>query len=133
MPTSPTTVARQYPYQLVHYLRKSITFADNGTAVEVGIVPAGALILKPASGIHVTTVFNAGTNNFIDVGTTATADLFGTDLSGTALNFVPLDETTGGYLCTSATRITVTVGLTGTTATTGAAEVVIAYIPDNDG
>lgn len=133
MPISPTTVARQYPYQLVHYLRKSITFSDNGTAVEVGIVPAGALILKPASGIHVTTVFNAGTNNFIDIGTTADDDLFGTDLSGTATNFVPLDEAVGTYLCTSATRITCTVGLTGTAATTGAAEVVIAYIPDNDG
>lgn len=133
MPTSPTTVARQYPWQLVHYLRKSITFSDNGTAVEVGIVPAGALILKPLSGLHVTTVFNAGTNNFIDVGTTDNDDLFGTDLSGTATNFVPLDEAVGDYLCTSATRITATVGLTGTAATTGAAEVVIAYLPDNDG
>ena len=133
MPASPTTVARQYPYQLVHYLRKSIAYTDNGTALEVGIVPAGALILKPASGIHVTTAFNAGTNNYIDIGTTADDDYFGTDLSGTATTFVPLDEAVGGYLVASATRITVTVGLTGTAATTGAAEVVIAYIPDNDG
>lgn len=129
----PARIGRNLSLQAVHFLRKGITFADNGTAVIVGTVPAGSLILKPISGMHVTTVFNAGTNNFVDIGTTDNDDLFGTDLSGTATNFVPLDETIGGYLVASETTITVTVGLTGTAATTGAAEVVIAFLPDIDG
>lgn len=133
MVTSPTTVARQYNQQMIHFCRKSITYSDNGTALEVGILPAGALILKPLSGVHITTAFNAGTNNYLDVGTTADDDLFGTDMSLATATFVPLDEAIGGYLLASATRITATVGLTGTAATTGAGEVVIAYIPDTDG
>ena len=127
------TVARQFHTQQLHFLRKSIAYTDNGTALTVGVIPAGSLILKPASGVHVTTAFNAGTNNFLDVGTSATADLFGTDLSLTATNFVPLDEAIGGYLVASDTTITATVGLTGTAASAGAGEVVICYVPDIDG
>lgn len=125
--------ARVYHTQQIHYLRKSIVFGDNGTALTVGKIPSGALILKPLSGVHVTTVFNAGTNNFLDIGTSADDDLYGTDLSLTTTNFVPLDENVGTYLVSADTTITATVGLTGTAATTGAGEVVIAYIPDNDG
>lgn len=133
MVTSPTTVARQYNWQLVHYMRKTISYSDNGTAVEVGVLPAGALIIKPASGVHVTTVFNAGSSNVLDIGVTAGDDLFGTDLSLGTATFVPLDEAVGTFLQSSATRITATVTLSGTAATTGSAEVIIAYIPDNDG
>lgn len=125
---SPYPPARVPTQQVVSYLRKKITFADNGVAKVVGTIPAGALILKPMSGLQVITVFNAGTNNYIDVGTTADDDLFGTDLSGAALAFVPLDEAIGGYRVSADTTITATVGLTGTAATTGEAEVVICYI-----
>jgi len=114
----------------VHFLRTSVTFSDNGTAKTIGVVPAGSLILKALSGLHVTTVFNAGTNNFIDMGTSGTADLFGTDLSGLATTFVPLDEAVGTYYCAADTTLTVTVGLTGTAATTGAAIALICYVPN---
>lgn len=123
--------ARNAGYQNVQYLRETITFADNGVAKVIGKVPSGSLILKPISGLQVTAVFNAGTDNLIDIGTTADADLFGTDLSGLALAFVPLDEAIGGYLLTADATITATVGLTGTAATTGSAEVVICFIPPN--
>ena len=126
-------VPRQFHTQQVHFLRKSIAYTDNGVALTVGAIPAGALILKAASGIHVTTAFNAGTNNYIDIGTSANDDLYGTDLSGTTATFVPLDEAVGTYLVAADTTITVTVGLTGTAADAGAAEVVICYIPDIDG
>lgn len=125
--------ARQYQAQLVHYLRKTIVFGDDGTAVTVGIVPAGAVILKPASGVQVVTAFNAGTSNVLDIGTTADADLFGTDLALGSANFVALDEAIGGYRVDSDATITATPALTGTAATAGEAEVLIAYIPDNDG
>lgn len=130
MPLNQNIPARDMGEQQIHYLRKRILFSDNGVAKTIGTIPAGAVILKPLSGIQVQQVFNAGTNNFIDVGTTADDDLYGTDLSGTALAFVPLDEAVRMDV-TVDTTITATVGLTGTAATTGIADVVIAYVPNN--
>lgn len=134
MPTNtPGSTARELSFQAVHYMRKSISFNDDGTAVTVGVLPAGALIHKDMSGVAVTQAFNAGTTNTLNVGTAADGDLFGTLLAVGATTFVPLNETVGGYLVTEDTTITATVVLTGTAATAGTAEVVIAYIPDNDG
>jgi hypothetical protein len=125
---------RQYHTQQVHFLRKSISYADGTSNVyTVGVIPAGSLILKPMSGVHVTTVYNSGTNNLLNIGTSADDDLFGTSLSLTAANFIPLDESIGGYLVAADTTITASHALTGTAATTGAGEVVIADIPDTDG
>ena len=114
----------------VHFLRANLVFGDNGVSKTVGVVPAGSLILKAPSGIHVTTVFNAGTTNVIDVATSATADLFGTDLAAGTATFVPLDENVGTFYCASDTTITALVQLSGTAATTGAAIVFICYIPN---
>lgn len=123
---------RQSQFQHVHYLRVGFTYADNGKVITAGTVPAGALILKPVSGIHIVTAFNAGTTNIADVGTTADDDLFGTDLALGTANFVPLDEVIGGFRVAADIDVTITPALSGTTATTGDAELVIAYIPDND-
>lgn len=123
---------RQSQMQHVHYLRCGFTFADKGKVLTLGTLPAGALIVKPMSGVHVVQAFNSGTNNQIDIGTTTTADLFGTDLSLTTATFVPLDEAVGGYRVAADIDVTATPDLTGTAATTGDGEIVIAYIPDND-
>lgn len=126
-------VGRDYKKQLVHYLRKTVNFADDGKAyVKVGVIPAGSLILKPASGIHVTTVFNGGTN-IMHVGTPGNTDLFGTSLALGTATFVPLDEAIGGFLCAAETTVVAEVVLTGAAASAGSGEVIIAYIPDNDG
>lgn len=128
------TAARQFHTQQVHFLRKSISYADGASKVyTVGTIPAGSLILKPCSGVHVTTAYNSGTNNLINIGTSADDDLFGTVMSLTTTTFVPLDENVGGYLVASDTVITASHALTGTAATAGAGEVVICYIPDIDG
>lgn len=126
-------VPRQTQYQMVHYLRKGWTFADNGKVLTVGTLPAGALVLKPLSGIHVDIVANAGTNNFADLGVTGDADLFGTDLSLLAVGFIPIDEAVAGYILAADIDVIFTPQLSGTAATTGSGEVVICYIPDNDG
>jgi hypothetical protein len=127
------STARQHHYQFPHYLRKSISYTDEDTAVTLGPdIPAGSLILKALSGVSVSTAFNAGTLNQIDIGTSADPNLYGTLLALAATDFVPLDEAVS-YLVTQDTTMTATVTLTGTAATAGAAEVVIAYIPDNDG
>ncbi len=124
--------AREFHTQQVHYLRKSVVFGDDGTAVTVGEIPAGATILKPLSGVNVDTAFNAGTTNTLNIGTSADDNLYGTLLAVGSIAFVPLDEAVAMTVAAD-TTITATVVLTGTAATAGAGEVVIAYIPDNDG
>ena len=119
-----------YQQAVVHFLRKTVTFADDEVAIQVGIVPAGTLILKPMSGVHVTTAFNSGTKNAVDIGTDANDDLWGTDLALGTATFVPLDEAVGGYVVSEDTIVTATVDLTGTAATAGEAEVVICFVPD---
>lgn len=133
------SVARVFHTQQVHYLRKTVTFADNGTEVHVGTLPSGALILKPQSGVYVNVAFNAGTSNVIDIGTngggssaTDDPDLYGTDMALGSIAFVALDEAVT-MVVPDDTKITASVALAGTAATAGSAEVVIAYIPDNDG
>jgi hypothetical protein len=131
------TSARQYHTQQVHYLRKSIAYTDDGTEVTVGWIPSGAMILAPASGVQVSTAFNAGTSNVLDIGGDTgndDPDDYATDLALGAAGFVALDEAaTGVFVATADTKVTCTVALTGTAASAGAAEVVICYIPDNDG
>jgi hypothetical protein len=119
--------ARDIGYGVVQFIRKRLTFEDNGKAVVVGTVPAGALILKALSGAHVNVVTNAGTNNLMNIGTTADDDLYGTSLSTAAIAFVPLDEAVSMY-ASSDTTVTATLALTGTAATTGDIEVVIAFV-----
>lgn len=128
-----TAPARQYSQQLVHFLRKSITFADNGTTVTIGTIPSGALILKPISGVHVTTAFNGATTNTLDVGpsTDTGTDLWATALSLTTTNFIPIDELVS-LLVTTDTIVQCAVTATAT-ATAGVGKVIIAYIPDLDG
>lgn len=130
------TRARQFSAQMIHYLRKTVTFEDNGSEVTVGWIPSGSLILQPISGVRVSTAFDAGTTNVIDIGANTgndDPDEFGTDLALGSVAFVPLDEASGIYVATADTEITATVALAGTAATAGQAEVVIAFIPDNDG
>ena len=124
--------ARQYHQQMVHYLRKSIVFGDNGTELTVGTIPAGAVIHPGESGVIVTTAFNAGTSNVLDIGPTSDPDLYATDLALGTLGFVALDEAVDFSVAVDTTIVAVPV-LTGTAATTGAGVVVIAYFPDNDG
>lgn len=122
--------ARNDGSQKIHFLRKDIVFGDNGNTLTVGVLPAGAVILKPISGVNVTTVFNAGTNNFMDIGTTGTADLYGTDLSLLVLGLIVLDEAVAFYVAAD-TTVTCLLQLSGNAATTGAGQVVIAFIPPN--
>lgn len=125
------TNARQFHQQMIHYLRKSFSYEDTGKVLTVGTLPAGALILKPLSGVQVNEAFTAGTNKQIDIGTAANDDLFGTDLSLAAIAFVPLDEAVDMVVAAD-TVITATPDLTGATNTAGKGVIVIAYLADND-
>lgn len=58
--------ARQYHTDQVHYLRKTITFADNGSTVSLGWVPPGAVVVN--AGVNVNTAFNGNSTNTVDIG-----------------------------------------------------------------
>lgn len=135
MATNTTQVnppARHISQQQICYLRLGVTFADSGVVKTVGAIPAGAMILKPISGVQVITAFNAGTTNTVDIGTAASGAVLASAASLTATSFVGLSAATGVYRVAADTVLTATVTLSGTAATTGDAEIVIAYVEDND-
>jgi len=123
---TPGTTARQYSLQVVHYLRKGITFADGGKTVDVGILPAGAVIVKPISGVAVSTVFDAGTLN---IGIDGTPAKYGSALALSALAYVPIAAAVSMAVDVDTP---ITAAVTGA-PTAGAAEIIIAYVVDNDG
>jgi hypothetical protein len=138
MPTNTQgTTARQLSLQTLHVIRKTVTFADNGVAVVIGVVPAGAQIVNLISGVYVQTAFNAGTTNVLDIGISTDDDVFATDLALGTRAFVAIDEaaTATGvntWLTTADVTVTATVALAGTAATAGSAVVQIVYSVDND-
>ena len=126
-------VGRQYHQQMIHYLRKSIVFGDDGSELSMGWVPLGAVVIR--GGIVVSTAFNAGTTNVADLGTAADPDGFATDLALGTIGVIVADEmatTNDAGPYAADTEIKVTVDLTGTAATAGAGEAWVEFIPDND-
>lgn len=130
MPLNNTRPARNDLYQCIQYLRCDFTFADNGKVLTVGTLPANAVIMKAISGVNVSTAFNAGTGNVLDIGTTADDDLFGTDLALGTAGAVPLDEAVSQFVAVD-TTVTATVALSGTAASAGVGQIVIAYSTKN--
>lgn len=127
------TAARQYPTQQLHYLRKSISYTQNGTTVTIGTIPGGSLLVKPISGVSVNVAFDGDSSNVLDIGpsTDSGTNLWMTSGSLASIAFVPLDEGVT-MLVTSDTIVKCLVTSTASAAA-GTAEVVICYIPDNDG
>jgi hypothetical protein len=128
-----TTPARLYHTQQTHYLRKGITFNDIGNTVDVGVLPAGAIVVN--AGVVVSTAFNSGTTDVLDIGTSADTDGFATDIDLRTAGKIAADELAtsndlGPYAAD--TTIQAVLASTGTAATAGAAEVFVEFIPDND-
>lgn len=125
--------ARQYQAQLVHYLRADFNVADadasGGTTKTLGVIPAGSVILKPASGFAVHVAFDDTT--IVDIGTSATRDLYATNLVTTTIGFVALDEAVNNKVYVD-TTITCNVAGNGN-VTVGSGSCIIAYIPANEG
>ncbi len=124
---------RQLDIQAVHFLRKSITYANNGQTVNVGYLPAGATIIKPASGVAVTTAFNGDSSNVLQIGlsTDSGTNNYATDLALGTAGFVPIDEAVSGLVGASDVLIQAAVTSTAS-ASAGAAEIIICYAPDSD-
>ena len=129
------TTARELPFQAVNYLRRTVTFADQGTNVKLGTLPAGAQFLQ--SNVIVKTAFN-GSSVILTVGTNSTSynnihsGLTQTDMA-TTVNYAATATAVGVTLTQDAdVYIKITAGAT-TAPTAGSAIVILPFIPDNDG
>jgi hypothetical protein len=127
--------ARQYEMQVLHFLRRSISFdtplISTDDTIKVGTLPAGAVIYDAI--VKVTTAFDAGTTNYINVGIVGDDDGI-VDQGDLDLTAEEWQSSRRGcdLTFTSDTPVYVTYDQSGDAATTGAAEIIVAYIPDND-
>lgn len=126
-----TIPARQYHQQLVHYLRKRVTFASANTTVDVGQIPAGASVI--GGGVHVITGDAAITIDvgFRDGNTTDDPNGYATALTVAAVGFIPLDEL-GATTNIQQTEDTIVTASLLTGADTFVGDVVILYVPNGD-
>lgn len=128
---TPGTTARQFHTQQIHYLRKTISYTDDGDTITVGTIPAGSVLVKPISGVSVSVAFDGNSSNILDIGPSTNTDLWATDLALGSIAFVPIDEAVTNVVSTDTV---VQCAVTSTAAAAaGSAEVIIAFIPDNDG
>ncbi len=124
--------ARENTTQQTDYLRKRVVLGDAGKTVTVGFIPAGALVVR--GGVAVITAYNAGTANTINVGVTGTPAGYTSAQSLTTPGFAIFNALATSTVVRPANAIEVTATLTntGTAATTGEAEIVVEFIPNND-
>lgn len=121
-------IARLLHSQQVHYYRKRVNYNDAGISVGVvfATLPAGAMIVS--QNVRVSTAFNAGTTNALNVGTTAG----GTQLFTDAATAGARSPTIANLSFATDTDLFVQYAQTGTAATAGVADIVIGFCPNND-
>lgn len=124
-------VGQEYPQNLVHYISKQITPADDDLVTTVGWLPPNACVVDVC--VVVTTAFQGG-SPVVDIGTAADPDAYASAIAlGTAgtirdVSSNPLiaHDDTG----TVDTRIVVSL-TSGSTITAGVGQVVVQYIIPN--
>lgn len=122
--------------QVVHTLRKRITYADYGTTVTVGYIPPKASVV--GGGVHIVTAFNSSGTDLLDVGfvgATTDADGYATQLTLAAVGYIALDElaATTNIQGTVTHKVTCAPAQSVADASAGVADVIILYVIDNDG
>lgn len=129
--------ARQLPWQVVHFLRKRITFAIENTEIEIGRIPAGASVV--GGGVHVVTAFDDSGTDTLDVGfkdgsSTDDPNAYATLLDLSAVGFISLDElaATTNIQQTTSAMVTCIYNGQNNDASAGVADVIIQYVVDND-
>lgn len=115
--------------QNIKCLRYDFTKADANTTISLGAIPANAIVDVASSGVWVHEVFNAGTNNKVNIGTAAATGLYATGLSLLTLGFKPLNAAVLYRPSqTAPTELKFFVDVTGVAATTGKASVIVKYM-----
>lgn len=128
------TVARYTTDQKVHTMRKGVAFADltSGTAVTIGKLPSGAII--DDAYVVVTTAFDSGTSDLMDMGTSGDPNGFMSAVSVASVGKKSADDlaTSDDLVLSADTDVSVTWTGAGAAATAGAFEAVVKFIVDND-
>lgn len=124
--------ARNDGSQSIQYLRKRISYTDGITGiVQVGTLPAGAIVLRTI--VVITTAFNGGSTNVLDVGTVADDDGFAVDVAegtiGVILSTTLATSNDMGPLAAD-TAVIATHAQTGTATTAGEGYVIVEYTPN---
>lgn len=114
---------------------KQVTFAADGTETVIGTLPANSQIVEIY--VDVSTAFDAGTTNTLDLGDGTTADQYADalDVSSAGRLRATSDVSQIGNLVdigTSDVALTATFNQTGTAATAGVAQVTVLYVPNNN-
>lgn len=124
----PIGTARVLHTQQIHFFRKRVNYNDPAIAagVFVGTFPAGAMIIT--QNVRVSTAFNAGTTNALNVGTTAGGAQIFTDAATAGARQPAIANLTFA----TDTDFYVQYAQTGTVATAGQADIVIGYAPNTD-
>lgn len=115
---------------MINVMRKRITYLNAGTAVVIGTLPAGAIVV--GGGVQLVTTFNDSGTDLLDIGSTADADEFASALviSATAPVWIAADELATNNSYSDTAEITVTATYTGQNGdpSAGVADIVIYYI-----
>jgi len=121
------TAAREYTTAQTHYLTKAITYADNGTSVSLGYVPAGAYVIR--GGVVVSTAFNGNSANTLNIGTASSASAFASAIALGTAGIIVADDlaTTTAAYCSTDTEMKAAVTSTAS-ASAGAGMVWIEYL-----
>jgi hypothetical protein len=110
---------------------KKITFADFGSAITVGKMPAYSHVV--GGGVHIVTAFNSSGTDLLDVGfigSTTDDDAFATDLTLAAVGYLTLDElgATTNIMQSVETTVTATPAQSVADATAGEAYVIVNFV-----
>lgn len=123
----------------IHFLRKKITYTDDGDVVSLGWVPEKSSIIR--GGVVVLTAFDGNSSNVLDIGfrnagdgTTADPDEYATDLALGTAGVIAADEmaTAADAHLPGGAEITCSVTATAS-ASAGEGYVWVEYITDVDG
>jgi hypothetical protein len=113
----------------------NVVFGDDGTTTTIATLPANSQIIEIY--VDVTTAFDAGTTNTLDLGDGSTADQFADalDVSSAARLLATSDVSQIPNLIdigASDVQVVATYNQTGTAATAGAATVTVVYVQNNN-
>ncbi len=129
MPLNNQQPARDAGYQNLQYFHKHIVFSDTIATYRFRI-PAYSIIMPALTGVDTQIVYNAGTNNRIQVGIDGAVSKYGLNLTLATLGFAPIAVAVG-HRVTVDTDVLFTVDVTGTAATTGEADLLLVFRPPN--
>lgn len=123
-----------YHTNQVHYLAKTITYADNGKTVTVGTIPSGAVIIPGLCGVAVNVAFNGDATNTVDVGISGSTTKYSSALALGTLGWIEQDvltESAASRMDTTAAETIIATVVSTASASAGSATVVMAYVlPD---